>query len=218
MKPDKAKILAAARADAIPEGESGLWYVVKVEVPRALEAPKQGRMVTIPAGRYTELFRWTDSTLHLVGELVMTDKPDELCTHLDFMLRAWGRVLVTGLGLGCCVRGLLANPNVEHVTVIENSPDVLRLVAPHMPKDRVTIIEAEAVAWTKAHGHGGGFDCAWHDLWTDTDAGERHLQVVHAELFLETLPFMRLVGAWAMPRRMRRLLNDLAWRDGKYVA
>jgi hypothetical protein len=36
----------------------------------------------------------------------MNDFPQELKKHLDFVLRARGRVLVTGLGLGCVVRGL----------------------------------------------------------------------------------------------------------------
>ena len=211
----KDKILLACRADAIPEAESGPWYVRKLTVRESIEVPKRGRMVTIPAGNYTELLRWTTSTMHLDGELVMTDKPDELLTHMNFMLRAWGRVLVTGLGLGCCVRGLLANPRVEHVTVIENSPDVLKMVAPHMPKERVTIIEAEALAWTEEHGR--GFDCAWHDLWTDVDAGEPHLQLWHSKLLVSTYPFMRLVGAWAMPRRVLRLWNEMSRSKGGTV-
>lgn len=216
MQTLKQRILAAARADAIPEGESGPWYVKKTAVLEPIAADKHGREITIPRGIYTNLFRWTDSTLHLVGEMVMNDKPDELNTHLDFMLRAHGRVLVTGLGLGCCVRGMLENPRVQHVTVIENSPDVLKLVTPHMPKERLTIVEAEAVEWTKQHGE--GFDCAWHDVWTDTDAGEPHLQLVHAKLIVNTLPGMKLVGAWAMPRRLRRLMNNAIATAGKYVA
>lgn len=105
---------------------------------------------------------------------------------------------------------------VEHVTVLENSPDVMKLVAPHMPKDRVTIIEAEAVEWTAKHGH--EFDCAWHDVWTDTDAGEPHLQVIHSKLLVNTINGMNLVGAWAMPRKVRRLWNQRAKEYGIYVA
>lgn len=213
----KDTIMQAMRADVIPEGAAGLWYVAKVELPCDIQGQKDGKQVLIPAGHYTDLFRWTESTMHLAGELVMTDKPDELQTHLDFVLRAWGRVLVTGLGLGCCVRGLLAHPRVEHVTVIENSPEVMRLVAPHMPRtSRLKIIEAEAVAWTEQNGK--GFDCAWHDLWTDTDAGEPHLQTLHSKLLVHTVPHMKLTGAWAMPRKIRRLWNELAARKGKYVA
>lgn len=220
------QILKACRADAIPAGESGLWHVRKIDLSSPFAGEKEGRPIIVPSGSYTQLWRWTDSTLQAAldadgvappGELVMNDQEDELLTHMDFMLRAWGRVLVTGLGLGCCVRGLLVNPRVSHVTVIENSPDVLALVRPHMPQtERLSIIEAEALEWTARHGR--PFDCAWHDLWTDTDAGEPHLQVWHSKLLVETMPHMKLTGAWAMPRRIRRAWNDMARPKGKYIA
>lgn len=128
----KQTVLAAARADAIPAGDSGLWMVRKDIARKPILAKRNDKLVQIPAGTYTSLVRWTESTLHLHGEVVMHDVPAELNTHLDFMLRANGRVLVTGLGLGCVVRGCLANPAVRHVTCIENSVDVLKLVAPYM--------------------------------------------------------------------------------------
>lgn len=212
QKIDIQSILDACRADNIPLGESGLWYVKKWEIDKDLPVMKHGREIVVPAGYYTNLHRWTDSTIHLTdGELVMTDMQDELVTHLEFILRAKGRVLVTGLGLGCCVRGLLANPAVTGVTVIENSPDVLKLVQPHMPDDpRLAIVEAEARDWCSRHA--ANFDSVWHDVWTDTDAGEPHLAVVHSDLLVKTCRGTKLIGAWAFPRHHRRLWRELTSR------
>lgn len=134
----------------------------------------------------------------------MEDTPFELKKHLSFMLQAHGRVLVTGLGLGCVVRGLLANPNVDHVTCIERSSDVLKLVEPYMPQDRLTIIQADALEWTKTNKE--RFDFAWHDIWTDRDQGEPHLDLWHTHLIFNCLDKVGRQGAWNYNRTARRLI------------
>jgi len=137
----------------------------------------------------------------------MDDSDRELRTHLDFMLRAKGRVLITGLGLGCVVRGCLANPAVEQVTCIERDQSVLKLVAPYMPKTpRLEIIKADALKWCEATEE--KFDCAWHDLWSDPDKEEPHLQVNHSHLLAMLADKVGYQGAWAFPREQKRL-----WRE-----
>lgn len=182
-----------------------MWHIIKVD---AAEFPRKrhGKPIVLPPGTYTLLLRLTDSTLHQnpPGETVMEDTPYELQTHLNFVIRASGRVLVTGLGLGCVVRGLLKNPVVEHVTCIENSPDVLQLVAPHMPKDRLTLVEADARSWTASNQD--NFDCAWHDLWTNQDGGEPHLNYWHSEVLLNCRKTVRRQGAWKFDRTLKRYL------------
>lgn len=132
----------------------------------------------VPPGKYVHLWRFTMATMHMdpPAEMVMNDIESELRKHLDFCLRAHGMVLVTGLGLGCVLRGLLVNPAVRHVLVIERDPAVIRLVAPHLPQTappRHTIVEADARTWCKEVGI--TFDCAWHDIWSDPDKDEEHL-------------------------------------------
>lgn len=200
----KEAVLTAARADDIPAGEAGLWRVMKLRTSAPQTVPRQGgRLVTLPAGSYTQLLRWTNATMHLIGELVMHDFPDELDTHLNFMLKASGDVLITGLGLGCCARGALANPAVRSVTIIERDSDVLRLVQPSMPQTpRLEIIQADAVEWAKNNTR--QFDWAWHDLWSDPDAGEKDLQLTHAELLVAMADKARRQGAWKLPRLFRK--------------
>jgi len=206
MRQMKDAYLAAMRADAIPEGWARLWHVHKLHLPKGNLTIHEGEWVDTPPGVYTYLRCLTDSTLHLVpaGELVMEDTPHELRTHLGFVMKAHGSVLVTGLGLGCVVRGLLANPRIEHVTCIENSPDVLKLVAPYMPTERLTIIEADAFQWV-AHNK-QPFDCAWHDLWVNPDKDETHLDIWHAQLLANCKQFVKRQGAWALNRAAKTML------------
>lgn len=201
-------LLSVARADSIPEGWSGLWFVRKFNLHLNTPTERYGQPVIVPAGTYTMLFRMTDSTIHCEppGEAVMEDTPYELHTHIQFMMQAHGDVLVTGLGLGCVVRGLLANPAVHHITCIEKSSDVLKLVQPHMPQGRLTIVHADALEWTKKNKQ--PFDCAWHDLWTNRDEGEPHLDIWHMRLLLNCRSFVCKQGAWAFNRDFRRLMRQ----------
>jgi hypothetical protein len=203
--------LQTMRAEHIPEGWANIWFIRKAFI--AVDQPmlRHGKPVILPQAIYTFLHRVTDDTLYRSppGEVVMEDTPFELQTHMGFVLQARGRVLVTGLGLGCVIRGLLINPAVEHVTVIENSLDVLQLVAPHMPKERLTIIDAEALEWTAKNKE--SFDCAWHDLWTDRGSGEPHLNMWHTQLLANCRKFIKRQGAWDFPREGKRKLSRIGF-------
>lgn len=199
----RERILSAAKANDIPANSSGLWSVRKLIVKKPTLATRDNKLVEIPPRLFTYLQCYTTGTLHTEGECVMHDTPDELNTHLDFMMRARGRVLITGLGLGCAVRGCLANPAVTHVTCIEKSRDVLKLVAPFMPTERLSIIYADAIEWTARNKV--DYDCAWHDLWSNPDKNEEHLQVMHSHLLANVGHNARFQGAWAMPREHKKL-------------
>lgn len=147
----------------VPEGTSGAWSVKRFEVSardaesnklRAINPSTMGRFV--PQGTYTALYRG--------GAIIMSDTPDEIRDHIYFMRSCRGRVLIAGLGLGMCTRGVLGNPKVDHVTVIEQSPDVIRLVGPAFAdSDRITIVEGDIFTWKPAKGE--KFDFGWFDVW-----------------------------------------------------
>lgn len=204
MNTDTEAYLLDMRAISIPEAWSGLWYVKKYVYENTRYGNRAGKLVALHPGTYTYLFTLTDSTIQNMGELVMEDTPFELRTHLGFVMHAYGNVLVTGLGLGCVVRGLLTNPRVEHVTCIENSPDVINLVAPYMPIEGLTIVEADALKWTAKNKQ--KFDCAWHDLWTNRDKGEPHLDVWHTRLMVNCQQTVKHQGAWALRKEAKSLL------------
>ena len=200
---DRERILEEMRATSIPEGESGLWSVRRHSFARPLiEDGKSFRH--IDPGTYTGLYRWTDATMNQDGDCVMIDHRPELNTHLEVIHRAAGRVLVSGLGLGCVARGLLCNSSVDHVDVVELDRHVLDLVEPHMPSDdRLHIHHADIIDFHDK----GPWDYAWHDLWLDDSALKLH--TLHVQIMHDFESQVRhWQGAWAMPRCIRRQLAN----------
>ena len=155
------------RQVSVPEGADGAWEVSRFEIDaKAAEHDRlmadiagfQGRRVMpVPEGSYTKLTR--------NNYLVMTDTPSEMWDHMDPVRRATGSVLLAGLGLGMVLQAILDKDEVEHVTVIEKSPEVIRLVGPHYQCDRLAIIEADIFEWKPKRGQ--KFDAAWFDIWDD---------------------------------------------------
>lgn len=95
---------------------------------------------------------------------VMSDTPAELDDHADLFEHAHGRVLLHGLGLGCALSALLADPKVEHVDVVDANADVISMVAPYFGGYPVTIHHASCVdmAWPDD----ARWNYVWHDIWT----------------------------------------------------
>lgn len=202
----KDAILKAMRADCVPEGGAGRWYVKKRDIDgfTLMKYLAEGRQVT--AGSYTFLHCYTDATLFKGGECVMNDLPCELNTHLDFALKARGRVLVGGLGLGCVVRGLLQNPAVESIDLIEREKDVIDLCGASVAHPKVKLHQCDAV---RDEISGGPWDYIWWDLWNDPNKDEPALALIHMKLIKKFRKRTTHQGAWALPRRYRRSLKKI---------
>lgn len=198
------QIMKSAKADSIPEGLSSSWLIEKQYLQERCLLKRRDDFVFYPPGSYTTLFCCTNEC-NFDFDVVVEDSVFELKTHLNFMLRAHGRVLINGLGLGCVVRGCLVNPNVDEVVCIEKSEDVLSLVEPHMPKESLTIINADALDWCKSNTD--YFDCAWHDLWSDTENGEPSLNCLHMELIKSCRRFTKFQGAWGLDRTIKKAVK-----------
>lgn len=146
----------------IPAGKSGRWKVEKFELTEEmLRFDFNNRLMGRQGapGKYTKLTR--------DGKIVMSDTPAEMGDLSPLKWNAKGKVLIHGLGLGCAVDLCMGLPDVEAVTVIEVSADVIKLVAPTLKKkygDRLTIIEADAYTWKPK---GVKFDSVWSDIWDD---------------------------------------------------
>jgi spermidine synthase len=145
---------------AVPDGVSGAWRVESFTVTeddvrnniRGCFRPLE----YVPAGSYKRLMR---------GDVVvMSNTSMEIRTNRPIICAANGRVLINGLGLGVVLTAILAKSTVQDVTIIENSEDVLRLVAPTFAHDRrVKIIMADALDYRPAKG--SRFNAVWHDIW-----------------------------------------------------
>jgi len=142
----------------VPDGVSGKWSVStftveKEELSQMLSMMKYGRGV--PAATYKRLMRG--------GATIMSNTPDEISDFLGFLYKAKGSILINGLGLGVTLKALAEKPEVTDITVIENSEDVIKLVAPYYTDPKITIIQADAFTWNPPKGK--IYDCVWHDIW-----------------------------------------------------
>lgn len=134
-------------------------------------------------------------------DVVMEDSPKELARHLPIWLNAHGRVLKTGLGLGCVVRGLLKNPAVRWIDVIEIDADIIRVIGKEFRNNpRVNIIHADALTYQPAAGT--FWDFIWHDIWTPENEG---LQAHHMNMIRSYDAFSGRQGAWQLPRWAKKL-------------
>ena len=149
----------------LPKGESGNWRVEKFSVSdeeakhaNAMSAFSFGSRAYYVAGEFTRLMR---------GQaVIMSDTRDEVRDHLSPIRAAKGQCLIGGLGIGVVTNGCLLKPEVEHVTVIELSEDVIKLVSDHYKKkfgDRLTIIHDNVMTWKPPRGM--RYDMAWFDIW-----------------------------------------------------
>jgi len=185
--------------------EFGLWTIKRYFFDENMNAVMQAYFkVRVGHAYYTALHRLTQATLHHDGEVVMEDSMLELKKHLPIFMNGRGRILVTGLGLGCVVRGLLAKPEVDHITVVEIDSGIIRVVGKEFQGNpRVTIIHEDALTARVD----GKFDFAWHDIWTE---GDEHLQVLHTKLLVRFFDQCGKQGAWNYPKYLKR-------RFGKYL-
>jgi len=140
----------------------------------------------------------------LGGYTVMDDSDVELSRHLEAVNHSTGRVLKTGLGMGCFVRMCLLKPDVEHIDVVEINPKIIaHFGAEFAGNPRVTIHQADAFEFPVSNGP---WDFAWHDIYCEGNEG---LQVLHGKLIKRFAPVTKKQGAWNFPRWGRRIAAKL---------
>lgn len=149
----------------VPEGQSGDWQIAKFEVTESDAQMHNLRACMHPGSRIIKSGIYTKLTRN--GQIIMSDTPAEIGDHREPVRRAQnGRVLINGLGIGMVLQGILDETSVEHLTVVENSSDVIALVAAHWKNkygDRLTIINADAFDWRPPKNV--RYCVVWHDIW-----------------------------------------------------
>lgn len=205
MNREAGRILHSARVpDHVAEQSFGPWEIKRHRIERTLA----GAIAIFECGtdRFAALHQHTAETLmqdH--GEVVMEDTPRELARHLPIWLEARGRVLVTGLGLGCVVRGLLHKPEVDHVDVVEIDAGILSAIgAEFSGNPRVNLVHGDAlkVKWPRS----ARWDFAWHDLWCENG----RLDMLHVKLMIRMRSRCQRQGAWGLDRSVKRVAAKYA--------
>lgn len=158
---------------------------------------------------------------------VMSDTPAEILEHGDALLNAHGRVLITGLGLGCLPHALLTKPEVTRIDIIDIDPEIIALTGKYLTDPRVHIWQGSAAEPQRIEGlraEAWCWDYAWHDIWThisarnlDTETAEHGIS--YTDLFELYEPYADQQSAWAidLARMMRadheaRMTRELEFR------
>lgn len=110
------------------------------------------------------------------GNEWMTLTPVDLDTCEEAIEAARGRVVTFGLGLGYYAYMAARKDNVESVTVVELSPNVIRLFKKHiLPRmecrDKIRIVNADAFQYAEETMPNEDFDVAFVDTWRDASDG-----------------------------------------------
>jgi hypothetical protein len=139
---------------------------------------------------------------------VMSDTPSEIREQRDALENATGRVLITGLGLGCLPHALLTKPSVTRIDIIEIDPEVIELTAPTFTDPRVHIHQGDATKPWAIFPKGTTWDYAWHDIWTFIssanlkDATAEH-GISYRRMFTRYVNAVPVQGAWAYQEALK---------------
>ncbi len=127
-----------------------------------------------PLGFFTDSFRFP--AILEGGNEWMTLTPVDLDTCEEAIERAHGKVVTFGLGLGYYAYMASEKDEVESVTVVELSEDVIRLFKEHiLPKmqnsHKIKIVNSDAFEYAERVMPSENFDIAFVDTWRDAGDG-----------------------------------------------
>ncbi|AOE44589.1 methyltransferase [Gordonia phage Jumbo] len=187
---NEVAVMAANMKVAVPSRKLNNIEIAPLEITEEMLEPKlltDGIRCYTPPGIYTQLM--------IDGDLWMSDTLAERLDHLSFIRKVIREqsetVLITGLGLGMVVAGLIKNaPCVKKITVIEQNTDILNMVHPtyrDLAKENgVEFVAYGFDAWKfpdyfnwDGVGNLPQYDAIWHDIWID--AGE-HLEEEYEDI------------------------------------
>lgn len=154
--PKMADILTPAKAGPV-EIKHVTVSPKDAEFTRLREAVTGGRDTAVPEGTYAHLY------VH--GQLMMSDTPMEKRSNSHVLCVAAGDVLIAGLGLGMILHPLLAKPEVRSVTVVEKYQEVIDLVGPTLPKEKLSLVHGDIFTWQPEKGR--QWDTIYFDIWPD---------------------------------------------------
>jgi hypothetical protein len=127
-----------------------------------------------PLGFFTESFSFPAILEN--GNEWMTLTPVDLDTCEEAIAAARGKVVTFGLGLGYYTYMVAQKEDVESVTVVELSADVIKLFKTYiLPKmengHKIRIVNADAFEYAENVMPGENFDLAFVDTWRDASDG-----------------------------------------------
>jgi spermidine synthase len=112
----------------------------------------------------------TYAVLRVNDQIMMSDTPAERISNKWAVLKARGRVLLAGLGIGMLAHAILKKDTVTELVIIEKELDVITLITPTLPKDpRLSVVYSDIFTWMPPEGM--KFDTIYFDIWADASMG-----------------------------------------------
>ena len=169
----------------LPEQQTKHWAIKKFEVnqdrvinPYSFSNYMRG---SVPSGQYTKLIynkKGFEGTGNWSEETIMSDTPQEIHDHDEFIWNARGKVLIAGLGLGLVLKNVAKKDCVEKVTVVEKEQEVIDMVWKYYVKefgDKIELIHEDIFKWNFPRC--SKWDWAWYDIWP-TICGDNYSQIL----------------------------------------
>lgn len=157
-----------------------------------------------PLGFFTEEFSFPAILEN--GNEWMTLTPVDLDTCEEAIEAAHGKVITFGLGLGYYAYMASEKENVDSVTVVELSEDVISLfkehILPKMPnRHKIRIINADAFKYAEEQMPGENYDFAFVDTWRDaSDGAPMYLRMKSLEHLSPSTEFMYWIENFLISR------------------
>ncbi|MBO7494990.1 MAG: hypothetical protein J6T98_00435 [Salinivirgaceae bacterium] len=164
----------------IPNVKFGRWEL-KYEHYKAYEAFVCDEMILDPDFKEIQRIGFFDCDFSYPavmedGHEWMAIKPNETATITFAVNAAHGKVATFGLGMGYYPYLVHLKPNVESITIIERSAEVIELFKTHilpqfdMP-EKVRIVQSDAFEYAEKQMPAEKFDYAFADTWRDVSDG-----------------------------------------------
>ena len=180
MDPERYRNNPYYKSICIPEIKRGRWELKKEKYPayRGVIAAdmimENGFREIPPLGFFKEDFEFP--AVLEDGNEWMTLTPVDLDTSDEAIERARGRVVTFGLGLGYYAYMVSEKENVESITVVEKSSDVIALFKEYvLPQfshpEKVVIVNEDAFEYAEHTMPSESFDVAFVDTWRDASDG-----------------------------------------------
>ena len=112
----------------------------------------------------------------------MSNTPMEQITHIKAINNARGNILVAGLGLGMYLYNIKDKKNIESITVVEYSDEVIQMVGKYFKEyDKIKIIKDNIFDYIPNIK----YDFAFFDIWSDISEENRKDFQILKEKFSE---------------------------------
>lgn len=120
--------------------------------------------------------RYSFLTLFDKNDIWMSLNPNEIITMKKPIEEAKGNMLVVGLGLGYFAYMASIKDDVKSVTIIEKDPNIISLFNENIlpcfkNKDKIKIINDDALKYLDKLGNSSNFDGVFFDIWHDPEDG-----------------------------------------------